>query len=86
MKFISGKYINLGFTLVVLFVVTLVGGFVKWPLFVFAAIFLFSYIVLDSKKLRCPNCRGFENLDRLIYAKKHVFHCRYCGEKINILE
>jgi len=84
MKFISKKYVNLGFILIVLFGITLVGGFIKRPLFFIAAIFILSYIVLDRKKLRCPNCGGFENLDRLMYAKNHVFHCMHCGEKINI--
>ena len=84
MKFISKKYVNLGFILIVLFGITLVGGFIKRPLFFIAAIFILSYIILDRKKLRCPNCGGFENLDRLMYAKNHVFHCMHCGEKINI--
>ena len=84
MKFISRKYVNLGFILIVLSGITLAGGFIKWPLFFIAAIFILSYIVLDRKKLRCPNCGGFENLDRLMYAKNHVFHCMHCGEKINI--
>lgn len=84
MKFISRKYVNLGFILIVLSGITLAGGFIKWPLFIIAAISILSYIVLDRKKLRCPNCGGFENLDRLMYAKNHVFHCRHCGEKINI--
>jgi len=86
MKPISAKDINLGVALAVLFGITIAGGCIKWPLFVFAAIFLFSYIVLDRKKLRCPNCGGFENLERLMYAKKHVFHCQHCGERINISE
>lgn len=86
MKPISGKDINIGLILVILFGVTMVGGFIKWYLFIFAAIFLFSYIVLDRKKLRCPNCGGFENLDRLMYAKNHVFHCKHCGARIDISE
>ncbi len=85
MKHISGKDINLGFALVVLSSITLVAGAFRWPLFIFSAILLVSYIVLDRKKLRCPNCGGFENLERLMYAKKHVFYCRHCGERINVL-
>ena len=86
MKHISGKDINLGFTLVVLSSITMVAGAFRWPLFIFSAILLVSYIVLDRKKLRCPNCGGFENLERLMYAKKHVFHCRHCGERINVMD
>jgi len=84
MKCILRKDINFGIILVVLFSVTIIGGFIKWPLLILAGIFLFSYIIFDRKKLRCPNCGGFENLDRLIYAKNHVFYCRHCGEKLNI--
>lgn len=82
---ISRKDINLGLIFVILFSISIVGGFIKWPLFIFAGVFLFSYIVLDRKRLRCPNCGAYENLDRLIYAKNHVHHCRRCGERIKIL-
>lgn len=85
MKHISGKDLNLGFALAVLFSITLVAGAYKWPFFVVSATFLVSYIMLDRKKLRCPNCGGFENLNRLMSAKKHVFHCRHCGERINVI-
>jgi len=85
MKYISKKDINLGLIFLVLFGITIVGGFIKWPLFILAGISLFSYIILDRKRLRCPNCRGYENLDRLIYANSHVFHCRHCGERIRIV-
>ena len=84
MKYILRKDINLGLIFVVLFSGTLVGGFIKWPLFILAGIFLIFYIVLDKKRLRCPNCGGYENLDRLIYAKNHIFHCRHCGKKLDI--
>lgn len=84
MKSISGKDINIGIILVVLAVVTFVIGVTKWPFFILSATFLFSYIRIDKKRLRCPNCGGFENLERLLSAKKHNYHCRHCGEKINI--
>jgi DNA-directed RNA polymerase subunit RPC12/RpoP len=84
MKHILRKDINLSLIFVILSVVALVGGFIKWPLFIFAGVFLIFYIILDKKRLRCPNCGGYENLDRLMYAKNHVFHCKHCGEKIDI--
>jgi len=84
MKYISGKDINIGIILVVLVVVTFVIGVTKWPFFILSATFLFSYIRIDKKRLRCPNCGGFENLERLLFAKKRNYHCRHCGEKINI--
>ncbi|WP_438316742.1 hypothetical protein [Sporosarcina sp. FA9] len=86
MKYISSKDINLGFTLIILLGVSVLVGFVKLPFLIFSIIFLFSYIVLDKKRLRCPNCGGFENLDRLMYAKKKVYHCRHCGEIIKVLK
>jgi len=84
MKPISNKHINLGIILVVLSVITFVVGITKWPFFIVAAILLSSYIVLDKKELRCRNCGGFENLERLSSAKKHNYHCRHCGEKIDV--
>lgn len=81
MKSISRKDINHGIILVILSAITFVVGFTKWPFFIFSAILLFSYIMVDKKRLRCPNCGGFENLERLSSAKKHNYHCRYCGEK-----
>ena len=83
---ISRKNVSIGFTLILLSGITLSGGFIKWPFFIISAIFLFSYIIFDREKLRCPNCGGFENLDRLMYAKNHVYHCRHCGERIDIIE
>lgn len=79
MKSISGKDINLGIILVVLSVIAFVVGLTKWPFFIVSAILLFTYIVVDKKRLRCPNCGGFENLERLSSAKKHNYYCRHCG-------
>ena len=84
MKTISKKDINIASGLVVLIGVSEVGGFIKWPLFVLAGILTVSYILFDRQRLRCPNCGGFENLDRLSYANNHIYHCRHCGERINI--
>jgi len=84
MKSISEKDIYIGIIFVVLGVVTFVIGVTKWPFFILSAVFLFSYIRIDKKKLRCPNCGGFENIERLLSAKKRNYYCRHCGEKINI--
>lgn len=84
MDYISSKHINPGIIFVVLFTITLVIGVFYRMSFVLTGIFLLAYLILDKKKLRCPECGGFENLDRLSYAKKHVYHCRHCGERINI--
>lgn len=84
MKYISRKDINLGLIFVILFVSTLIGGFIKWALFILSGVFLIFYIILDKKRLRCPNCGEHENLDRLMYAKNHTFHCKHCGDRIEI--
>lgn len=84
MKHILRKDINLGIIFVILFGIALFGGFFKWPLFILAGVFLMFYIILDKKRLRCPNCGGYENLDRLMYAINHAFHCKHCGKRIDI--
>ena len=84
MKSISTKNIYLGYILGVAFALTIFLGIFNWPFFIFAIILLLSYIAFDRKRLRCPNCGGFENLDRLLYAKNHIYHCRHCGERISI--
>lgn len=84
MKYIKKKYISLGFALVILSVITFIIGLVKWPFLIISAILLFSYIVLDRKELRCPNCGGFENLQRLSIAKNRDYYCSHCGEKMNV--
>lgn len=84
MKHISKKAVYAGLLLVILFVLTLIGGFFKWPLFILAGVFIVSYIVLNKTMLSCPNCGGHENLDRLMHASSHTTHCRHCGKKITI--
>ena len=84
MKTISKKDINIASGLVVLIGVSVVGGFIKWPLFVLAGILTVSYILFDRQRLRCPNCGGFECLDRCSDANDQIYHCRHCGERINI--
>lgn len=85
MKSISRDNINLGFIFVLLFGISLFAGVFYWIFFIFSGVFLLSYIVLDRKKLRCPACGGFENLDRLLYAKNNIYHCNRCGERIVVL-
>ena len=69
---------------VIVFCICLIGRFFIKTLFVFAIVSLAGYILIDKKYLRCPHCGGFENLERLLYAKKHIYHCRHCGEIIKI--
>lgn len=63
--------------------------FVAWGLFrhgMFAAAALCAagYFLIDRRYLRCPSCGGFTNLDRLLYAAKHPYHCSHCGERITV--
>lgn len=81
---VKSSKIYFAFLCVTVFSVCLVGGFFIKPLFILAAAALAGYVWIDKKYLRCPHCGGFENLDRLFYAKTHTYHCRHCGEIIKI--
>ena len=35
-------------------------------------------------KTRCPNCGAFNNMDKLLYAKKNIYHCNKCGNVIGV--
>lgn len=84
MKQIKTEYITIAFLCLLAFSLCFVLGFIYYFLFIPAALSLIGYIVIDRKFLRCPNCGGFINLDRLHYAKSHNYHCMYCGTKIAI--
>lgn len=85
MKHITRNHINLGFTFVVLGGISFVIGIYYRFFLIFAGIFLISYIILDRKKLRCPNCEAFESLGWLMHAKNNIHYCRSCGERIVVL-
>lgn len=55
-----------------------------WLFLVAAAAAAVGYVLIDRKFLGCPECRAFINIDRLLYAKNHEFHCHKCGERIEI--
>lgn len=77
----SGKLLS-AYICIIVFCVCLIGGFFVKTLFIFAVAGLAGYAWINKKYLRCPHCGGFENLERLLYAKKHIYHCRHCGEII----
>lgn len=81
---ITEDKIHLAFVCVFALSICLVGGFFFKPLFLLAGMALAGYLWIDKRYLRCPKCGGFENLDRLFYAKNHPYHCRHCGETIKI--
>ncbi|HBB29760.1 MAG TPA: hypothetical protein DC000_11060 [Clostridiales bacterium] len=65
----------------------MVGGMLVYlPLIYISFIPLLIAIIYMIIKCKCPHCGKFENLDRFIYARKHVFYCRNCGRIIEIEE
>ena len=76
---ITEDKIHLAFLCVVVLAVCLMAGFFCKPLFLLA-----GSLWVDKRYLKCPKCGGFENLDRLFYAKNHLYRCRHCGELIKI--
>ena len=81
---VKSNKINLAFFCVIVFTFCLIGGFFFNPFFILAVLALAGYVWVDKRYLRCPQCGGFENLDRLFCAKNHTYHCRHCGEIIKI--
>ncbi len=79
MKNIKFLHIICAIICVVLFVIFLFTGF-----FVLSACAIIGYIIIDKKYLRCKNCDAFINIDRLLYARKHTYHCHKCGNIIEI--
>ncbi len=84
MRKIKSKHIIMAFLSVILFSLCLIAGSFHSLFFIFAALFLITYVLIDRKFLRCPHCSGFINLDGLIYAKTHIYHCSHCGKVIEI--
>lgn len=80
------KHIFLAFTRLILCAICLSVGFFYCIFFLFAIMFLVVYYLIDKKYLRCPHCASFTNLDRLFYARKHIYHCHNCGKRIEIKE
>ena len=81
---IKSKYITISYVILTLFSLSFVAGAFKWYYLIFALLFLSVYLKIDKCYLRCPHCSGFINLDRLSYAKKHIYHCNHCGKRIEI--
>jgi len=81
---IKSKHITAAFLCVVLFAVCGIALFLHWVFFLPAVLALAAYVAIDKKYLRCPDCHGFSNLDRLFYAKRHPYHCSHCGKHIEI--
>ena len=84
-KRVKLSYIWLAVACLAACVVLLFAGFLKhWLFFAAAALAAAGYVLIDRRFLGCPKCRAFINIDRLLYAKTHEFHCHHCGERIEI--
>ncbi len=84
-KKIHYNHILISLICVVLAAVLLTAGiFYKRILPILAILAFACYLYIDKRYLRCPKCFGFTNLDRLLYAKNHPYHCHSCGELIEI--
>jgi len=84
MNTIQFKNILFAFVCITAFAIFLVAGFFAWYFFIPAALAITGYVIIDHKHLRCRKCNGFTNLDRLLYAKTHKYHCSHCGERVHI--
>ena len=82
MKVIKTEFVLLAYLCVILFALLLVAGFFSWVWFIFAALALAGYFAVSILFLRCPACGSFINLDRLLYARRHDYHCAQCGQSI----
>ena len=83
-KRIKSKHITLGFVFLVLFAIFIMIGFIIGLFLIPAFLFGIAYLLVDKKYLRCPNCGAFNNMDKLLYAKKNTYHCNKCGNVIGV--
>lgn len=84
MKKVSWKMMKTILYLLAAFALLVTLGVIWRPMAIIALIPMTIAIIIMVKKCRCPYCGAWENMDRLLYAKNHVFHCRKCGEIIKI--
>ena len=84
MNTIQYKYVLFAFGCLIWFCCCLGAALFNQLLLIPGALGLLGYWYLDKKRLRCPNCGGFLNLDKLFYAKKHECHCTHCGVLIEM--
>ena len=64
--------------------VCLFAGFFEPICFIPAGALFLLYAVIDKKQLRCPCCCAFTNLDRLLYARRHEYHCACCVKRLRV--
>ncbi|MGM9521906.1 MAG: hypothetical protein ACI3VB_05450 [Oscillospiraceae bacterium] len=82
MKLIRAVDVYIAYFFIIAFAVTLVAGVFKWVFFIPSAVMLAAYFLWNACRLRCPKCGSSTNLDRLLYARKHTYHCAACGEEM----
>ncbi|KAJ53584.1 DNA-directed RNA polymerase subunit RPC12/RpoP [Clostridium tetanomorphum] len=84
MKKISWEMMKIILFLLLTFMLLFFLGIIWWPLFIISLIPFTIGLIIMFKKCRCPYCGTRENMERLLYAKNHIFHCRKCGQIIEI--
>lgn len=84
MKKVSWKMLKTIYILLGIFALFLMFGTMWMPMIVFSFFPLAVAVLLMIKNCRCPYCNTWENMDRLTYARSHIYHCRGCGQIIEI--
>ena len=81
---ISNRMLNIIFALIIVSTVALMlSGMYNWLFFISIPLIILTFYLYYTK-CRCPNCNTWENMDRLMYARKYNFYCRGCGKVIEI--
>ena len=84
MRIIRTFDILLAYVFVIVCSAALVAGCFAWRWFILAGAALAAYFIWAILMLRCPWCGGFINLNRLLYARRHRYHCPGCGHEITV--
>ncbi len=85
MKTVKLHYVLICYCLVLVVAASLVAGFFHSFYFILSGVALAAYFIVNILTLRCPYCRCFVNLDKLIYAWRHNYHCPHCGHEIIVV-
>ena len=86
MKTIKANNITKAYICLIIQTIFIFLGFYNLLFFIPAVGACLGYVWIDKKYQRCPYCNGFTNLDRLSYAKKHVYYCNHCGKRLEVEE
>ena len=84
MKTVKQKHVRLACMCLCVCAILVASGVFNHWLWLMAGVALAGYWLIDKRYLRCPHCGIFINLDQLMYASRHTYHCRSCGQVIRI--